>query len=37
MAICQENVFLDLLEAIVVSPGQGLKSLDVIVDVDFFS
>ena len=26
---------LDLLEAIVVSPGQGLKSLDIIVDVDF--
>ena len=28
---------LDLLEAIVLCPGQGLKSLDIIVDVDFFS
>ena len=28
---------LDLLEAVVVSPGQGLESLDVIVDVDLFS
>ena len=28
---------LDLLEAIVVSPGKGLKSLDKIVDVDFVS
>ena len=28
---------LDLLKAIVVCPGQGLKSLDVIVDVDLFS
>ena len=28
---------LDLLEAIIVSPGQGLKALDVVVDVDLFS
>ena len=33
---CVPSCF-DLLEAVVVSPGQGFKSLDEIVDVDFIS